>query len=409
MGLSQAGGFSKVVDPMLEKMQRFEKEKEIANQIITSFQTTLKLDGSQVKQVNELQRLLKDLVLRVTGCYDNMIPDSIELREESEKAKVQNIVQLLFACINDKTRTTNFDIENVKYLSASSNELIYRIASIYDQFDLISCLNAMGIRPNLKIEQKSPAFLSQFMDIASTREQILKLLKTLCLSSTNDIVNIRQETEFTKAIGRNYISSIIKDFNLKHIKVPKHTINFLEDNIKIVLQHDSGAHKFDDRIGLNTNQIRITVEKINREDRFLTREEITELFFLVEKSHYCDFNWDNFIPANDGLYIVDTELKSFSMEFKRENIGKLQEKYIDNEDDDFFNDLIQRMSNLQEEKCIYYNNAVGFLSSTSSVWISLNRETIEKSKQVLEDCHSVGFSPDRVFTVSMSEIDEAKI
>lgn len=29
MGLSQAGGFSKVVDPMLEKMQRFEKEKEI--------------------------------------------------------------------------------------------------------------------------------------------------------------------------------------------------------------------------------------------------------------------------------------------------------------------------------------------------------------------------------------------
>lgn len=217
----------------------------------------------------------------MAGCYDNIIPDSIELKEGSEKAKVQNIVQSLFACINDKTKGINFDIENVKCLSASSNELIYRIASIYDQFDLISCLNAIGIRPNLRIEQKGPAFLSQFMDIASTGEQILKLLKTLCLSSTNGIVNIREETEFTRAIGRNYISSIIKDCNLKHIKVPKHTINFPEGTINIILQHDSGAHKFDDRIGLNTNQMRITVEEIKREDRFLTREEITELFFLV--------------------------------------------------------------------------------------------------------------------------------
>ena len=53
------------------------------------------------------------------------------------------------------------------------------------------------------------------------------------------------------------------------------------------------------------------VREIKEVDRKITREEADEFIEMITDSNYTDLNVENFILATDGIYVIDTELKSF--------------------------------------------------------------------------------------------------
>jgi hypothetical protein len=88
-----------------------------------------------------------------------------------------------------------------------------------------------------------------------------------------------------------------------------------------------------------SNDQRVYAEKIERVDRKISREEMEELIQIMEVTKFADFQTANFIVASDGIYFIDTEYKSFTLEQEWGKASRL-EVFLDAQDEHWFMNII---------------------------------------------------------------------
>ena len=75
-------------------------------------------------------------------------------------------------------------------------------------------------------------------------------------------------------------------------------------------------------------------------DRKLSREEIIQLMILIEASNFVDLQLANFIIGADGVYFIDTEIKSFSGKIEWKKMQRLI-SVVSEKDIEWFKGLIE--------------------------------------------------------------------
>lgn len=238
-----------------------------------------------------------------------------------------------------------FKDEDFQCLDHKFKNLVYRTANNLMNIPFTARLNSLGMKP-LEHALKGPSFTSEFMDVATIHQNITELL--LKLRQENRLLtksefeaqypvdSWHEKEDFTRIIGCDYLKKNIEKLNLNHMKIPekKAIIQLLEK--EIICFH---VEPYESLESLRSNNILIYSEPIERVDRKLSREEIIQLMTLIEVSNFVDLKSDNFIIGTDGIYFIDTEIKSFS--------GKIQWKkmlrlicFVSEKDQDWFKGLI---------------------------------------------------------------------
>ena len=157
------------------------------------------------------------------------------------------------------------------------------------------------------------------MDVATTHQTISAYLVRLRqegrLLTENEFQEVQSNSawcnkgNFTRILGRDYILDLIKELNLKHIKVPEKKA--VIDSNKETLSFEVSQYGSQNLVFMSSEAICIYAQEIQTTSRFVSREEMTELFTIIEAANFSDL-WDvNFIVAEDGIYFIDTEIKSF--------------------------------------------------------------------------------------------------
>lgn len=162
-----------------------------------------------------------------------------------------------------------------------------------------------------------PTIISNFMDIATKHDIILHFLKEL--RKSNRLLTMREfrslpskgwvkKDQLNRILGCDHLMQKIRENNLKHIKVPlKVAVVKQTKSLKV-----SGWHYIDNLYDIQSDQIRIYAERITSVDRKLSREEIDEIIQVIATSQFADLWPSNIVLADDGIYFIDTEFKSFT-------------------------------------------------------------------------------------------------
>ncbi len=215
-------------------------------------------------------------------------------------------------------KNLDFNDEEFLCLSSEMQSLIYRTANNFNNTLLVARLNTLGkYTTNAPITR--PSILSLRMDIATAyqilSDYLVKLRQEDRLLTENEFQDFqsnqswRKKSDFTRILGRDYILHLVEELHLKHIKVPvkKAVINPSNETISFkISQHGKG-----DLVRMDSEDITIYAQDIQKVDRLLSREEMTELFTIIEAAKFTDLKDVNFIIAEDGIYFIDTEIRSF--------------------------------------------------------------------------------------------------
>lgn len=226
-------------------------------------------------------------------------------------------------------------------------QTIYQTANENKDFDLVRRLNAEGLAPVIDMEA-GPSILSPFMDIATKQDVLEGFLKNL-----RETHRLFTQTEFTSLNGPHWVkkrditrisgAQFIKDksneLGLKHIHVP-HKIAVIseEEPLTMYLSQSSGYVHYDNE------DIQIYAKRIVSENRTLTREEIDELIAIIQATNFSDLNPSNIVVAKDGIYFIDTELKSFENNIMWGKLGRFF-SLIAEEDKEYFKQKVEEKKN----------------------------------------------------------------
>jgi hypothetical protein len=133
-----------------------------------------------------------------------------------------------------------------------------------------------------------------------------------------------QKPDLGRLLGKSFIEKAIKDNDLKLIKVPEKTVVINTDivNRAQVQIHGHVGIYFPQLQTLNSdcntvsqtknNALSVYSRGVKACNRKITNSEALELITLCEQVGYWDINSDNFIVAEDSVYIIDTEFRNFS-------------------------------------------------------------------------------------------------
>ena len=102
--------------------------------------------------------------------------------------------------------------------------------------------------------------------------------------------------------------AIVK-LRLKHVKVLQKTIVVKKGVNTLYISTDRHFEP-----SLLIDQIEVWAQKIEKAERAIKKEEVTELVALFEATGYVAIDWKNLIVAKDGIYIIDTEFINFWLE-----------------------------------------------------------------------------------------------
>jgi hypothetical protein len=326
-------------------------------------------------------------------------------------------------------KNLSFNDEDFLALSTETQNLIYRTANNLHNISFVKRLNSLG--KNTTADQiKSPSILSQSTDIDTASQIIFELLVDLRyenrLLTKEELDNLHLndswiiKNDFTRILGCIYLQKLIKQLNLKHIKVPEKKI-IIKDSSESTLSFKVNEYNGNGPIlmEIDSKNIDIYVQKIKRTDRLLTRNEIIEFFIIIEASNYMDI-WDhNFIISDDGIYFIDTEFKSFSVDqsINWDKVSRLSHLVCE-EDQKWFRQLISKKihdhadvkldnSNrcVQAKKLIihYKEEAKQQVISGKAVDTELISLLID-CKRIVRQCKLVGSNKERIFSFPMKSI-----
>lgn len=220
---------------------------------------------------------------------------------------------------------SSFSDRDFKGLSQEARESFYQMANIHDSGNIVARLNVLGMR-NGKTTYTPPwdlQLLSESMDTLQAWETIGNFLieqrRNGCLLTSEEFKELESKQtalgcsflkkgDLNRLIGRNMIEKAIQELHLSFVKVPKKIAvinNEAQNSGEIWLR------RFTDGTRVTSDDLLVYAQKINTSQRFLRFEEMKELITLIEKVGLEDI-WDyNFVVADDGIYCIDTESKSF--------------------------------------------------------------------------------------------------
>lgn len=209
------------------------------------------------------------------------------------------------------------NLEELKSLSREDQQIIYQLANIYSQLNVIRTLKLLGWgRSEDLLMREGPSIFGCNMDalemyeclqtfLTGLRSQKLLLTQTEFnhLSSKN---YVEKGGDMGRILGRDYIERKAHELGLKHVKVPRKMIVIDDDNTHIKLRTNASLN-----IRAPKGDITVYAEKIRESNRKITSEEVSELLCLFETTGFSDIHWGNIIVAEDGVYIIDTEFTNF--------------------------------------------------------------------------------------------------
>lgn len=218
----------------------------------------------------------------------------------------------------------NIDFKNEDFLELSSDikELVYRTANNLNKFALVTRLNTLGmtIEP---LQTDNLCVISEYMDSAAVNNALFNFLmklrkdgRLLTLEEAqkqglDDGSTYIKKKYFSRMFGCERLNTVIDFLDLKHIKVPE------KKAVLDIDHYSSPVDKFTllltpgEKVPENGNCL-IYAKKIEKSNRFISREEMSELFLIIDNSKYCDLWPENIVVAIDGIYLIDLEAKSFS-------------------------------------------------------------------------------------------------
>jgi hypothetical protein len=327
-------------------------------------------------------------------------------------------------------KNLNFNDEDFLTLSPEIQSLIYRTANNLHNIPFVKRFNSLGKYTTVQ-QIKSPSILSQFMDIDTTSQIIFELLAELRqenrLLTKEELDNLNLDCswkikrDFTRILGCNHLLKLIKQLNLKHIKVPEKKI-IIRDTSESALSFKVNEYNGNVHIlmEIDSNNIDIYAQEIKPAKRFLSRDEIIELFTIIEASNYMDI-WDhNFIVSEDGIYFIDTEFKSFSVdtEIKWPKLSRLR-CFVCEEDQEWFTQLIFQKADdqvvkgrpLQPLPCSLARMTIKFYKEKTKQQV-ISGEAIDTNlisllidcKRIVRQCKLVHSNKKRAFSFPIQDI-----
>ncbi len=286
---------------------------------------------------------------------------------------------------------SNFSIENFSALEITAKRVVYQEANESHDVSLVRELNSLGMKPEVP-SFSGPTIISNFMDIATKHDTILGFLKKL--RQSNRLLTEKefqsslsekkwfQKSNLSRILGCNHLMIVIMENKLKHIKVPI-KIAVVED---VELLKISGWEAYSGYYEIHSDQIKIYAEAIKPIERKLSRDEINELIQAIVKAKFIDLWPENIVVAEDGVYFIDTEFKSFNGSICWEKMGRF-ESVISEEDKTYFQKKVREK--MEEPKSKEKNCGYNFFESVLDMIKEFPQSLIEKSKDKIEKIKAI--------------------
>lgn len=205
--------------------------------------------------------------------------------------------------------------QELKSLSEEDQRIIFKLANIYSELNLIRTMKALGFgRTEELLMREGPSIFGCNADAVEMNNRLqcfIDELHSKKLILTKQEFNkhpkenyIEKGNDIGRILGRDYIEKKVHELNLEHVKVPK-KIMVIPDNYTLI------EFRIGEDLNIHARNVSVYAEKIKKSTREITSEEIAELIRLFEATGYTDIQWDNLIIAEDGVYIIDTEFDNF--------------------------------------------------------------------------------------------------
>ncbi|MES2344817.1 MAG: hypothetical protein V4494_02615 [Chlamydiota bacterium] len=306
-------------------------------------------------------------------------------------------------------------------LNTDVQRLVYRTANNLSNVGVIERINSL-VDFNFPCPVEEPSFISLYMNISEISQRTFNLLVSLRrqekfllntemqqLKSANNWI---EKNNFTRILGREYLSRLIAEFSVKHIRVPdkKVVVNSEKENISF------SVRRYEDFFSLQSSDISIYAEEIPAVRRCFTQEELIELVFIINKSNFTDLWINNFILSDKYVYIIDTEFKSFSGVIEW---GKMHRLFdcIASQDKKWFTELIKNthktyMNNHDDNIDLDppdYPFATRYIKNLKTRALKgenceYMQEELVKNKQIVKQVKLVGSNKGRVVSFSVQKI-----
>lgn len=194
----------------------------------------------------------------------------------------------------------NTDFKNEEFLELSSEikELVYRTANNLNKFALVTRLNTleMTIEP---LQNDPLSVISEYMDSAAINNALFNFL--MKLRKEGFLLTLEEAQKqgldggamyikkyrFSRMFGYKRLKTLIDFLNLKHIKVPEKKAVLDVDCYLLPVDKFTLSVTPEIKIPENGNCL-IYAKKIEASKRFISREEMSELFCIIVESNYCD-------------------------------------------------------------------------------------------------------------------------
>lgn len=276
---------------------------------------------------------------------------------------------------------------------------IYQEANESHNVALVRQLNDLGMQPKVP-SFSGPTIISNFMDIATKYDTILGFMKELRQSnrllteqefqslSTKKWI---QKSKLGRILGCDHLMRKIAEKELKHMKTPLKIV-VIEDAESLKI---SGWEYSDNLYELDSDQVKIFAEDIKPIERKLSRDEIDELIQVIATTNFLDLWPANIVVAEDGVYFIDTEFKSFAGSICWGKLGRF-ESLVDEKDKVYFKEKIEEKMNAPEtiKEINGYNNIKNMLRLLKKIPESsleeIDRKEIEEMENKIRNLEYVG-------------------
>lgn len=254
---------------------------------------------------------------------------------------------------------------------------LYAIGSGYRDFDFISSVK--GCKPsfaskNLSIPPVAPSFLSESMDCSESQSALIEFLRTLReeerLFTTTECEAckkhmIKGDKPVERLIGAKFLEQVINDLHVSSVKVSNQVLvmskekKHIEAWVRIYPMESLGF--IENAVLVESLDFELFVTEVKSCDRFISVSEMENLVAVIEHGRLSDIALSNIIVAEDAIYLIDTEYKSFSNQIQGEKLQRLGD-LLDESDRTWFIEFIAKK--IDEMDKLYLQNT--FLHSETA-------------------------------------------
>ncbi|MBN9379019.1 MAG: hypothetical protein BGO14_02595 [Chlamydiales bacterium 38-26] len=263
----------------------------------------------------------------------------------------------------------DFTDDEFKQLAPATQKRAYRVAHAFNCIAWVERLNRLGMAVP-KLQRDETRLFSIDMDAVELNQSLQAYLYKLRAAqriltqdefddwnkknqqmgiskdyagTTRTHAWIKKGRGIDRLIGRDRIESAIHQLGVKSVKVPSKIAVIPSSEHLTMLLHVEMDQTYN--LDVFAQDVEVYAQEIKRSSRKISRKEMVELIAVMQMVQYGDIHDFNFVVAEDGVYFIDTESKSF--------YGTLWEKVVrlitllDFQDHLWFRELVQKNQDLQ--------------------------------------------------------------